>query len=119
VNGQVFPLFAGTNYAGNFSATNLPALGGGLQWNWDPSTGTLSVGQGVTTTRTNITWQVNGSNFQLSWPVDHIGWRLEVQTNSSGLGNNWSNWPGADTTNFITIPIDRLNPSVFFRMVYP
>jgi autotransporter-associated beta strand protein len=118
-SGQGFPLFSANSYAGNFSATNLPALSGGLQWNWDPTTGILSVGQSVATTPVSITSTVNGSNLQLSWPADHIGWRLEVQTNSAGLGNSWSNWTGANSTNFISVPINRANPSVFFRLANP
>jgi alpha-glucosidase len=67
----------------------------------------------------NIAFAVNGPNLQLSWPADYIGWRLEVQTNASGLGNSWSNWPGANATNVISVPIDCANPAMFFRLAYP
>ena len=41
--GNSFPLFNAAAYAGNFAATNLPALGSGLAWNWTPTNGTLAV----------------------------------------------------------------------------
>ncbi len=41
--GNSFQLFNAATYAGSFSATNLPALGAGLAWNWLPTNGTLAV----------------------------------------------------------------------------
>src|SRR5580658_1897442 len=40
------------------------------------------------TNPTNIVVQVTGNNLTLNWPADHIGWRLQVQTNgvTQGLG---------------------------------
>jgi hypothetical protein len=67
--------------------------------------------------RTNITVLASGSSLQLSWPQDHTGWRLQVQTNS--LGSNWVDWPGTSTTNRVSIPISPANRAVFFRTVYP
>jgi len=57
----------------------------------------------------------------LSWPADHIGWRLQAQTNSTsaGLLNNWADVPGSTTTNQIIMPVDPANGAVFYRMVYP
>jgi autotransporter-associated beta strand protein len=43
VAGQQFQLFSATNYSGNFAATNLPALGGGLAWKWTATNGLLQV----------------------------------------------------------------------------
>lgn len=122
--GQSYQLFGANSYSGNFAATNLPTLGiSGAHWDWNPANGTLSIAADVTVnqTPTNITSVISGSNLELSWPPDHIGWRLEVQTNSVnvGIANNWSNWPGANLTNFISVPINPANPTVFFRMVYP
>ncbi|HXA44065.1 MAG TPA: carbohydrate-binding protein [Candidatus Angelobacter sp.] len=65
-------------------------------------------------------FQVAGQ-IQLSWPQDHLGWRLEAQTNSlnAGLGNGWTTIPGSIGTNQVFLPIDTANGSVFFRLVYP
>jgi alpha-L-rhamnosidase len=73
------------------------------------------------TNRTNISFQLAANNLTLGWPADHIGWRLQVQTNKSGegLGANWSDVTGSTTTNQWNIPIDPTNGSVFYRLAYP
>jgi hypothetical protein len=70
---------------------------------------------------TNIVVQVTGNSLTLNWPADHVGWRLQVQTNdvTQGLGMNWVDVAGGTTTNQMTIPIDPANGSVFYRMIYP
>lgn len=75
----------------------------------------------INTTPTNIVAVVSGGKLNLSWPADHIGWRLQVQTNSLsvGISTNWSTYPGSAETNAVSVPISPANPSVFFRMVYP
>jgi hypothetical protein len=58
---------------------------------------------------------------QISWPPDHVGWGLQVQTNSTatGLGTNWVLVPGSDATNEMSFGLNATNASVFFRLVYP
>ncbi|HEU5397331.1 MAG TPA: LamG-like jellyroll fold domain-containing protein, partial [Verrucomicrobiae bacterium] len=75
----------------------------------------------VSTVPTNIVTSVSGGVLTLSWPGDHTGWRLQVQTNSlnSGLGTNWYDVPNATLTNQVSLPISATNGSVFYRMVYP
>jgi len=70
---------------------------------------------------TNIVMQVDGDQLQLSWPQDHLGWHLQIQTNSlnAGLGTNWVNVPNSTATNQIFIPINPTNGCVFLRMTYP
>jgi polygalacturonase len=70
---------------------------------------------------TNLVAQVSSGQLQLSWPQDHLGWHLQIQTNSlnAGLGTNWVNVPNSTTTNQIFIPINPNNGSVFLRLVYP
>lgn len=69
---------------------------------------------------TNIVSSVFGGNLILSWPADHTGWTLQVQTNplSAGLGTNWLPVSGSSTTNKVIIPIDPANPSVFYRLTH-
>jgi len=64
--------------------------------------------------------QVSGQ-LELSWPVDHTGWRLETQTNApaSGLGTNWVTVAGSAATNQVFAPINGTKGSAFFRLVYP
>ncbi len=70
---------------------------------------------------TNLIMQVSNGQMQLSWPPDHLGWRLQVQTNdlNDGLGTNWFTVPG--TTNGISaiVPVSATNGAVFLRLVYP
>jgi hypothetical protein len=70
---------------------------------------------------TNIVCQVVGGQLQLSWPQDHLGWRLQIQTNdlSGGLGTNWVTVPNSTNVNSMNIIINPTNGSVFLRQVYP
>jgi polygalacturonase len=64
--------------------------------------------------------QESGGGLQLSWPQDHLGWSLEIQTNSlsNGLGTNWTIVPNSSQTNQIFLPVDPANGSVFLRLSY-
>ena len=75
----------------------------------------------VSASSTNLICQVTTNTLRLSWPSDHIGWRLQVQTNSvsRGLGTNWFDVAGSTVTNQMLIPINVTNGSVFYRMTYP
>ena len=68
-------------------------------------------------TPTNILLQASSGQLQLSWPQDHLGWWLQIQTNS--LGTNWTLVPGSTNNDQIVIPINPTNASVFLRLVYP
>jgi hypothetical protein len=70
---------------------------------------------------TNITALVAGSQLQLSWPQDHLGWRLLIQTNNlaTGLSTNWATVPNSTNVMATNIPIVSTNGSVFLRLVYP
>jgi polygalacturonase len=70
---------------------------------------------------TNIVLQTSGNQLQLSWPQDHLGWRLQIQTNtlSSGLGANWFTVPNSTNVISTNIVINPGNGSVFLRLVYP
>jgi hypothetical protein len=65
--------------------------------------------------------EFNGGQIELSWPASHIGWLLQVQTNSlnTGLGTNWSAIASGAATNQFLVPISELNGSVFFRLIHP
>lgn len=75
----------------------------------------------VSTNPVPLTSTVVGSTLQLSWPSDHIGWRLETQTNTLavGLRTNWFTVSGSAATNQVSLPVNSANGSVFFRLVYP
>jgi fibronectin type 3 domain-containing protein len=75
----------------------------------------------VSTTAPQLSFAASAGQIQLSWPMDHIGWRLEAQTNSShaGIGTNWMNVSNANLTNRFFLPINITNGTVFFRLAYP
>jgi autotransporter-associated beta strand protein len=120
---QLFPTatsgFAGINLATTdahgqiYAWTNKLAVDGSIQ--------VLSVGSPVNTNPTNVTAAVSGNGLTLSWPADHLGWHLQVQTNSlaTGLGTNWVTLPGSDAVITTNLTINPANGAVFYRLVYP
>jgi hypothetical protein len=68
-----------------------------------------------------LTGTAHGNFFNVSWPATYIGWQLETQTNSSGIGleSNWLAVPGSAATNQAdTIRSDESH-AVFFRLSAP
>jgi hypothetical protein len=61
-----------------------------------------------------------GDYLQLSWPHDHSGWTLLVQTNSPGmgLGTNWFALPGSELTDQMLIPVAPSEGSLFFHLMF-
>jgi fibronectin-binding autotransporter adhesin len=120
--GTSYKLFNSPSITGTFAVTNLPALNTGLAWvTTNLANGIVSIVATVNTAPTNITTVVSGNLLTLSWPADHTGWRLQVQTNSlaTGLGTNWVDVAGATTVNSVNATINPANGTVFYRMVYP
>lgn len=83
--------------------------------------GPSQVSTGPSLIATSIVAQLNGNQLQLSWPQDHQGWRLQVQTNdlTDGIGTNWVTVPNSTNVISTNITINPGNDSVFFRLVYP
>jgi hypothetical protein len=77
--------------------------------------------QTVSTIPPQLNLAMGNGQMQMAWPADHLGWRLETQTNplDNGLGTNWVTVPDSATTNQVFIPIGITNGSVFFRLTYP
>jgi len=123
----------GTNLAvGNsFTLFNKPVVNGNLltvtgasvTWSNNLAVGgniIVLVGP-VSTTPVTLTNSYSGGNLTLTWPEDHTGWTLQVQTNSRavGLATNWFNVAGSAATNSVTIPVNATDPTVFYRLTYP
>jgi hypothetical protein len=118
--GDSIPLFLSAVHNGSFANITPATPGAGLAWSF--TNGVLSVVSTVNTTPTNLVSSfIGGTNLNLSWPSDHIGWKLEAQTNTLnvGLSTNWVVVPGSELTNQVDIPVSPANPAVFYRMVYP
>ncbi len=69
---------------------------------------------------TNITATVinSGTTLQVSWPMTHLGWTLQAQTNTLnvGLGTNWVDLSGTSAVISTNLPIVSANPAVFYRL---
>ena len=83
--------------------------------------GSISVATVPAINPTNMAVQVSSSRVILSWPVDHLGWYLQAQTDSlaGGIGTNWVTIPNSDAFDSYTNSISPTNGAVFYRMVYP
>jgi hypothetical protein len=84
----------------------------------------FTVGNVVSVTPPKIIVAANKTSLNLSWPADHIGWRLLMQTNNLAKGvssntNDWATVSGSSVTNLVSVPIVPANPTEFFRLVYP
>jgi autotransporter-associated beta strand protein len=99
--------------AGTYNASNLPGFLTG--------SGSVQVAGSIPTTPTSITFSVSGGNLAINWPVGYQGWVLQVQTNSltTGLSTNWVDVPGSANVTSVNLPINRANPTVFYRLRYP
>jgi autotransporter-associated beta strand protein len=118
--GDVFTLF--NVPVTGFAAVQLPSLDVGLVWVANLAVdGSIAVAPVVSTEPVEVTMHIASGALTLSWPGDHTGWRLQVQTNllGVGLGTNWFDVTDSNTTNELTLPIGSANGSVFYRLIYP
>lgn len=119
--GDAFTLYSCSSATGAFATISPTAPGTGLLWNTNTlAVGVLSVVAAVNPNPTNITATVSSGILTLSWPADHTGWVLQVQTNTlaDGLNNTWTDVAGSAATNLVNVPLDSANGSVFYRMIY-
>jgi hypothetical protein len=119
-------LFSAPFRAGAFAILSLPPLDPSLGWDTSKLTfdGTIKVGPSVATNPTNILFSVSGNNLTLSWPQDHTGWTLLVQTNNLAAGvsvklADWAPVPGSTSTNQVVIPLDATKRNEFYKLAYP
>jgi autotransporter-associated beta strand protein len=117
--GDSFQLFSAASYNGAFTATNLPSLPNGFFWQWSPTNGTLSIAATVALNPANVTASFDGSTLELSWPSDHVGWRVETNAVSVDDSNSWFTLSGSATTNQVFLPLDPTRDHIFFRLVFP
>lgn len=66
---------------------------------------------------------VSGNTLALSWPTN-LGWILQRQTNTLNVGlvahtNAWFSLPGSELVTTTNLPMDKANPTVFYRLIYP
>lgn len=121
--GDTFKLFKTTgSLSGLFNVVNLATNdANNMGYTWTDNTaadGTITVltaTQLVNPNPTNITFSVSGGTLMLSWPADHIGWTLQMQTN--GLtSTNWLDVPGSSSFSTTNIVINPAIPTTFYRL---
>jgi hypothetical protein len=86
------------------------------------STNSLPVSaQPVSSAATSLNLVFNTNQLQFTWPADHTGWLLQIQTNATGagLGTNWLAVPNSDLSNQFSAPVSSAAGSIFFRLVSP
>lgn len=105
-------LLNGTNYFYTLIATN--AYGSSV-----PSAAVAA--RPVATNSPAITLASGNGQLNFSWPADHLGWSLQMQTNSpaTGLGTNWFTVPDSSNVISTSLPINGAAGSVFYRLAYP
>ena len=86
--------------------------------------GALLVGPAFNLNPTNITAAFINGSLVLSWPADHTGWALLLQTNNLNKGvsvntNDWMRQSSSVLTNQIIIPISPASLGGYYRLVYP
>lgn len=117
---NAFKLFGATTYRGGFAALVPASPGPDLAWNTNTLTtdGTLRIVATSPVALTNVTL---GNQLVVSWPADHIGWRLQAQTNSLlvGLNTNWVDVFSSRATNQMIFPIDPNAGCGFYRLAFP
>ena len=115
VPGNTFKIFNKAVTSGN----TMTISGAGLTWTNNLAVdGSVTAGPAVSTIATNptnMTFSVSGTNLNISWPADHQGWYLQMNTNSLN-SNSWSDVTGSNTGTNSVIPIDPAKPRVFIRM---
>ncbi len=119
VYGASYQLFNAPSYGGAFASTSFPSLPNGLTWVDNTlTTGSITVAHGSAGSPV-LSFSSSGGLLTLSWDSTTFpGYRVEAQTNSSGIGINWSS-TGSGTVSPFTITINPANPPVFFRLVNP
>lgn len=119
--GNKFTLF---NHAVSGGDT-LTVSGGGVNWinnlATDGSIQVQSLTSPIASYPTNIIASVSGGTLTLGWPATHLGWLLQSQTNSLGIGlnTNWADVAGSGSVTSTNITVNPANPAVFFRLRHP
>lgn len=118
-SGSSYQLFIGSSYGGAFNATSFPSLPSGLSWVDNLATsGSIAV-TGSILGAPALSFSQAGGQLTLFWDSTTFpGYSVQAQTNSGGLGSNWSSTGSGTVSPFVITP-NPANPPVFFRLSKP
>jgi hypothetical protein len=66
-----------------------------------------------------VSFTTLNNGLQFTWPSDHIGWRLIMNTNGLANAGAWVTVPNSAATNSEWLLFDTTQSNVFFRLIYP
>jgi hypothetical protein len=129
-NGTLLNQFGGLTAGGTFLTNSFDALTIGWRATANTAATAIDINQlsvnsflansaiQPSLTPPTLDFDVVTNSLQLSWPQDHIGWTLLVQSNTAGLGTSWVPVPNSAATNSCLLPMSLMNGSMFFRLAY-
>lgn len=117
--GDRFLLWEAGAVTAQWDEVRLPTLPDGLEWKLDEVTGTLTVESAPSAEPVSLDFGWSGGALLLSWPEDHLGWRLEAKTNAPLLGTPWHPVPDSERTNRVLFRFDPRVTNAFFRLMRP
>ena len=118
-SGAVYQLFSAADYTNSFAPITLPSLPNGLGWVNSLATNGSFIVSGAALAAPIISLSQNGSQLSLSWnSTAYPGYGVQSQTNSGGIGTNWSAASGGTVSPYV-ITINPSNPPTFFRLYNP
>ncbi len=85
-------------------------------------TGSLLVSSGVPSNPTSLSYSVSAGVLTISWPANYLGWILQSETNALSVGirtNGWVDVAGTSGMTSTNITINKLSPTVFYRLRHP
>jgi hypothetical protein len=117
------PLVAGDSFTlfsqplANGSALTIVSDGGVVWTNRLEVDGSIAVVSVGAASPASLQWTVTGGN-ALNFAWTNAGFKLQSQTNASGIQSgdaNWFDYPGGNSSP-VNVPINSTNPAVFFRL---
>jgi len=111
--GDSFTIVSASSHTGNFTSI-AGSPGAGLGWQFNPTTGVLSVIT-VAVNPPTLLYVQTGNILTLSWV--EAGYKLQSQTNNltTGISSNWGDFP-AGAASPVNVDIDSATGAVFFRL---
>jgi autotransporter-associated beta strand protein len=121
VAGDMFKLFSQPVTGGETLSITSPGVTWTNKLALDGTISVLSVGPAIPSYPTNLSFSASGGTLALSWPLTHLGWILQSQTNSRSIGisTNWTDVAGSGGMTSTNLPVSTTSPTVFFRLRYP